>query len=235
MAEEQGKRIKESYKIKGLRKFIASKMAESLRDYPQGSGSTYIEIDQLLALKKELKAKNPNISMTSLFVKVTAEALKKHPKLNSALINNEEFIVYDSINIGVGIGLEEGVMMIVIKEAQDKNIFEISEELQEGIALQKQGKLGFDRITGSTFTLSNMGMLGVEQVTAFLTPPETGILAIGATKRQLMVQEDDSAAIKNMTCFSTTINHAAVDGLHAGLFMKTVNEILQNPQKHMGL
>ena len=78
--------------------------------------------------------------------------------MNSALINGEEFFIYDSINVGIGVGLPDGIMSVVIKEAQDKNIFEISDELQEDIALLKAKKLPFDRMSGSTITLSNMGM-----------------------------------------------------------------------------
>ncbi|MBO5521705.1 MAG: 2-oxo acid dehydrogenase subunit E2, partial [Eubacterium sp.] len=176
-----GKRIKESYKISGMRKFIASKMGESLRDYPQGTGCAYVPVDKVIALNKELRQQNEHVSMTALFTKLAAEALVEHPDINSALIDNDEFFIYESINIGVGIGLPEGVMVVVIKEAQDKNIFEISDELQEDISLLKTKKLPMDRMMGSTFTVSNMGMLAVEQFTPFLTPPETGILGIGST------------------------------------------------------
>ena len=230
-----GKRIRESSKIKGTRKFIAGKMAESLRDYPQGTGSAYIPIDHLLALKKELNAQNPNVTMTSLFTKIAAEGLKRHPVINSALINNEEFYIYDSINIGVGIGLDAGIMMVVIKEAQDKNIFEISDELQEDIALLKSKKLPMDRMVGSTFTVSNMGMLGVEQFTPFLTPPETAILGIGITQKRVWVNEDDTTSIRPVTCFSVTVNHAAVDGYHGGMFLNTLKEIMKAPKEYMGL
>jgi pyruvate dehydrogenase E2 component (dihydrolipoamide acetyltransferase) len=209
-------------------------MAESLRDYPQASGSIYLCTDPLFSLKEELCKKNENVSMTSILTKVITEALKLHPVLNSALIDGE-FFVYDSINAGVGIGLQEGIMMVVVKEAQDKTIFQISDELQENIAKLKAKTLPLSEMQGSTFTLSNMGMLGVEQATAVLNPPETMIIAVGLTKKQLVVNDDDSVSIKNMTCFSTTINHAAIDGLHGGLFTLTLKEFLKDPSAHMGL
>lgn len=229
-----GKRIRESYKISGTRKYIGSKMSESLRDYPQGTGSAYIPVDELLALKKKLVTQNENVTMTSLFTKIAAEALRKHPQINSSLIN-DEFFIYDSINIGVGIGLQEGIMMVVIKEAQDKNIFEISDELQEDIALMKTKKLSMDRMMGSTFTVSNMGMLAVEQFTPFLTPPETGILGIGSTRKQMWVNDDDTTSIRKVCCFNITVNHAAVDGLHGGLFLQTLKDIMKDPEAYMGL
>jgi pyruvate dehydrogenase E2 component (dihydrolipoamide acetyltransferase) len=229
------KRIRESYKLAGLRKIIGERMGDSLRNYPQGSGSTSICTEALIELKDELAKRNKNVTLTSLLTKVTAEALKEHPLLNSALIDNDEFFIYDSINIGVGIGLDDGIMTVVVKEAQDKDIFEISDTLQDLIAKLKSKKLQMADIMGSTFTLSNMGMLGVEQITPFLNPPETGILAVGATKKHVVVLDDDSTAIKPMTCFSITINHAAIDGLHGGRFLLTVKKIVENAKDYMGL
>lgn len=232
----EGKRIREQYQIKGARKFIAARMSESLRDYPQGTGSRYICTEPLIRLKEALSAENPHVTMTSLLTKITAETLTQHPLLNSALIGNEEFFIYDSVNIGVGVGLDEGIMMVVIREVQNKNIFEISDELQDKIAKLKAKKLQMTDMMGSTFTLSNMGMLGVEQVTPFLNPPETGILAVGTTTKHLVVDErDNSTAIKPMTCFSITINHAAIDGLHGGLFLLSLKKVLEAPEMHLGL
>ena len=231
----QGKRIRESYKINRSRKYIGQRMSESLRDYPQGSGSAYVRMDKVLALKDELKAQNKNVTLTAMFTKMASEGLRENPILNSALINGEEFFVYDSINAGVGIGLDEGIMMLVIKETQDKNIFEISDELQDGIARLKSKKLPFDRMMGSTFTISNMGMLGVEQFTPFLTPPETLIIGVGITRKQVVVNDDDTTEILPMTCISNSVNHAAVDGLHGGRFMISMKKIMENPREYMGV
>ncbi|MDR1128148.1 MAG: 2-oxo acid dehydrogenase subunit E2 [Treponema sp.] len=148
---------------------------------------------------------------------------------------DDEFFIYDSINIGVGIGLEEGIMIVVIKEAQDKNIFQISAELQDHIAKLKAKTLPLSGMQGSTFTLSNMGMLGIEQATPILNAPETLIVGVGLTRKQLVVNDDDTTGIKRMTCFSTTINHAAIDGLHGGLFTLTLRDYLQDHGAHMGL
>lgn len=232
--EEFGKRMKEKKKITGTRKFIASKMAESLREYPQGSGSSYLVVTKLLKLKDELKAENNNVTLTSIVVKLMAEALKENMALNSALFD-DEFVIYDSINVAVGLGLDEGIMTVVVKEAQDKDIFQISEELQNMITKLKNKKIGMQDIKGSTVTLSNMGMLGVEQATPFLNPPETFILAMGTIKKQLMIHDDLTTSIEDVACFSTTINHAAVDGYHGGKFTLTLQKLLEKPGDHMGL
>ena len=229
-----GKRVKESYEISKTRKYLAGKLKETVRDFPQGTGNVYFAMEPVQELKKTLHEQNPNVTYTSIFAKLAAEGLKKHPVMNSALIE-DTFYVYDSINIGVGVGLEEGVMMVVIKEAQDKNIFEISDELQEDIALLKAKKLPWDRMMGSTFTVSNMGMLGVEQFTPFTTNPETAILGIGETYRRPWVNEDDSITAHDVCCLSCTVNHAAVDGYHGGLYLKTMLDVVAHPADFMGL
>lgn len=234
MDETMGKRIREATKLPKMRKFLAKMLTESRRDHPQGTGSAYMPADPLMQLKKKLAAENPHVTMTSLYVKLAAEALKLNPVINAAM-TEEEFITYDSINIGVGIGTEQGIMVVVIKEAQDKNIFEISDELQEDIALLKARKLPLDRMQGSTFTVSNMGMLGVEQFTPFVMPGEIGILGVGTTNPRPWVDEDGSIVVKNVVCLSVTIDHAAIDGLHGGRYLISLKEIMKQPQDYMGL
>lgn len=234
MDESMGKRVREATKLPKMRKYLAKMLTESRRDHPQGTGSAYMPANPLMDLKKKLAAENPHVTMTSLYVKVAAEALKMNPVINASM-TEEEFITYDSINIGVGIGTEQGVMVVVIKEAQDKNIFEISDELQEDIALLKARKLPMDRMNGATFTVSNMGMLGVEQFTPFVMPGEIGILGVGTTNKRAWVEDDGSIVAKDVVCLSVTIDHAAIDGLHGGRYLISLKEIMKEPEKYMGL
>jgi Pyruvate/2-oxoglutarate dehydrogenase complex, dihydrolipoamide acyltransferase (E2) component, and related enzymes len=230
-----GKRVREVSKITRPRKYIAGMMSDSLQNYPQASGSCYMPVDALFELKDELKKQDPHVSLTSMFTKLTAQALVENPLVNSALINGEDFYVYDSVNINIGIGLEDGIMPCVIKECQDKNIFEISDELHENIGLLKEKKLSMDKMMGSTFTISNIGMFGAEQATSILTPPETGILAIGAIYKRLCVNDDDTTSIRRLCCFSITINHAAIDGIHGAHFTMSLRRLLKDPAQYMGL
>jgi len=230
-----GKRVRESYVIKGARKVIAERMLMSQNEFPQGRGSAQFETDRLWALKDELKAKNANVSMTSLITKLLAMALKEHPDMNSSLTKDGVMTIYDSVNIGVGIGLPQGIMTVVIKEAQDKNIFEISDELQDYIEKLKTKKLSYEHMIGETYTLSNMGMLAVEQLAPFINPPCTGILGVGITKRGVVVDPDDTIRIATLTNFTSVINHAAVDGLHGGKFFGTLKKMVENPDDYLGL
>lgn len=234
MEENTGIRVGEVKKLTKLRKYLAKMLTTSRRDHPQGTGSAYMPADALMALKKKLAAENPNVTMTSMYVKVAVEALRMNPVINASM-TEEEFIVYDSINIGVGIGTEQGVMVVVIREAQAKSIFAISDELQEDIALLKANKLPMDRMAGATFTVSNMGMLGVEQFTPFVMPPQIGILGVGTTNRRPWVDEDGSIVAKDVVCLSVTIDHAAIDGLHGGKYLISLKEVMKEPEKYMGI
>ena len=234
MVDEMGRKVSEKKELTKLRKYLAKMLTESRRDHPQGTGSAYMPADPLIELKKKLAAENPNVTFTSLYTKIAVEALKMNPIINSCM-TEDEFITFESINVGVGIGTEQGIMVVVIKEAQDKNIFEISDELQEDIALLKQNKLPMDRMSGATFTVSNMGMLGVEQFTPFVMPGEIGILGIGTTNVRPWVEDDGSIVAKNVVCLSVTIDHAAIDGLHGGKYLISLKDIMKEPEKYMGL
>lgn len=234
MEDELGRRISSKTELTKLRKYLAKMLTESRRDHPQGTGSAYIPADKLIELKKKLAAENSNVTFTSLYAKIAVEALKMNPVIN-ACMTEDEFVQFDSINVGVGIGTEQGIMVVVIKEAQDKDIFQISDELQEDIALLKQGKLPMDRMSGATFTISNMGMLGVEQFTPFVMPGEIGILGIGTTNVRPWVEEDGSIVAKNVVCLSVTIDHAAIDGWHGGKYLISLKDIMKEPEKYMGL
>ena len=228
------KRIREKHKILGVRKFIASKMAESLRDYPQGTGCTKLCMDELIKVKDDLKSFNSNVTITTVLIKLIAEALKEHREINSAIIE-DELVIYESINIGIGVGLDDGIRMVVVKEVQDKDIYEVSDELKDMVVKLKNKKLSMEHMMGSTFTISNLGMFDMDEITAFLNPPETGILAIGTTRKELVVNDDDTTRIEQRATFSITINHAAIDGLHGAQFILTLKELLKNPINHMGL
>lgn len=232
MSEEM--RIQSRKKLKSVRRFIGSRMLESLQTMPQATAVFDLETDALFKLKDELKAKEPAVTVTSLFVKLMAGVLQAYPILNSAVVG-EELIVYDSCNVGVGVGLENGIMTVVVREAQDKDIFTIARELREKTELVKQGQLPLDEMKGSTFTISSIGVQGLRYSSVVLNPPESAMLGIGVTQRILAVQPDDSTAIRRVTSFSFTHNHTVLDGYHVGEGVRLLRERLADPAAHMGL
>lgn len=239
LSEEMDIKVKSQKKLNSVRRFIGERMKESLRDYPQNSGMALFETDKVFELKDELKAQNKNVTVTTIFVKLLAKALTDYPIANSTL-EDGILTIYDSVNIGVGVGTEGGIMVIVLRDLQDRSIFELSDELREKANLMKEGKLPLSEMKGSTFTVSSFGSLaggqgGLMFATPVLNPPENCMIGIGTTERLPVVQADDSLAIRRKTAFSITVNHTVLDGFHAANFLNVFAETLKDPKAHMGL
>lgn len=234
MMDEHGRRIKSQTRLKSTRRYIGELMTTSLQTIPQASPYFELEVDAFWKLKDELKAENKNVTVTSMFVRLLATVLQEYPLLNSAVIDGK-LVTYDSCNVGVGVGLESGIMTIVIKEAQDKSIFEISDELKQKTALVKSGELPMEDMLGSTFTISSIGVQGIRYSTVIINPPETGMLAIGVTEKRPVVLEDDTIGIRRITGFGLTHNHTVIDGFHIGAIIDLMRERMKNPRAYMGI
>lgn len=208
-------------------------MSESLMSIPQASPYFELETDSLLALKESLKKQNQAVTVTSIIVRIMATVLRDYPLLNSAVIDGT-LVIYDSCNVGVGVGLERGIMMAVVREAQDKDIFEISTELSEKTALIKEGKLPLNEMKGSTFTISSIGVQGIRYSTVIINPPETAMLALGVTERRVVVLADDETAIRSVTGFALTHSHIVMDGYHVGVVIDLMRQRILEPESWMG-
>lgn len=232
MAEEL--RIKSSKKLNATRRFIAGKMAESLKSIPQVTAMFDLASGKVLEQKDVLKAQDPNVTVTAVLVRLVATVLQAYPIVNSAVIDGQ-LVQYDSVNIAVGVGLEKGIMTLVIKEAQDKSVFEIAREMKEKTELIKTGQLPLEDMKGSTFTISSIGVQGLRYSTVVINPPEVAMLAIGVTEKKLVVQEDDTTTAQFVTSFAITHDHTVLDGYHVGEFVRLLRERMENPQAYLGL
>lgn len=225
---EDGKVILNEFPLVGIRKIIAGRMEESLRKSPQATIATKADMSSLIAMKKSYSAQNKEVTFTDLLVKAAGEALKLNPALNASL-QNGKIVQYKSINIGVAVGTDKGLFVPVIKNVQDKSLMEVSDELKGLIKKINEGKIAADDFAGGTFTLSNMGMFNVDMMTPIINTPQAAILSIGATRRELVVEDDDTIKIKPMTTLSLTIDHAVMDGLPAARFLETFQSVMLNP------
>ena len=232
--DEFGRRVASRRRLHSVRQFIGNMMTESLSTIPQASAYFEFQTDTLLALKDKLKAKRPSVTVTSVIARIMATVLKDYPLMNSAVIDGD-LVLYDSCNIGIGVGLESGIMLVVIREAQDKNVFEISDELMEKTLLLKKGELPIAEMKGSTFTISSIGVLGIRYSTVIINPPETAMLAVGVTEKQAVVLEDDSIAVRNVTGFAISHNHVVMDGYHVGVVVDLMRQRIADPESYMGL
>lgn len=231
--EKDGKMVKEVRPLPTIRKIIGDKMRESINTVPQGTLTAKIDLTQLIELKNDYKAKNEKITMTDLFVKVLGIALEENPILNSSIID-KDWVFYESVNIAIGVPTDDALYTPVIKNVQNKPIIQLSKELKNLIAKVKEGTISIDETTGSTFTLSNLGMFdAIDIITPIINTPESAIMTIGATRKEPVVVEDDKIVIKPIATICLTVDHTNVDGLPVVRFFESIKKVLKNPSDYI--
>jgi len=231
MPEMTNKVIEREKTLAGMRKIIAKKMTESLANAPQATVTSRGDLSALAKVKKAYLDKGSKVSYTDLFIKIAAFAIEKYPIVNSALLD-KKLIQYRSINIGVAVGMEQGLYVPVIKNVQNKTLLEVSNELKEIVERVKAGNATAADFSDGTFTLTNLGMFGIDQMTPILNWPESAILGIGATRKRLIVDDDDTIHIKPITTLSISHSHAVMDGYHCAKYLETFRNIMENPDSY---
>ena len=222
-------------KMSRLRQTIARRMVESLATAAQLT--TVIEVDvtkiaALRALAKDAFVQRENTKLTFLpfFVKAATEALRFHPKLN-ATINDKEVTYFDHENIGIAVDTERGLLVPVIKNAQEMSIADVSRSINDLAARTRSATIGADELSGSTFTITNTGSGGALFDTPVLNMPETAIMGVGTiVKRPVVVKDElgnDSIAIRSMVYLSLSYDHRLVDGADASRFLMDVKRRLE--------
>jgi len=172
------------------------------------------------------------LKITSILSKIVASALLKNPKLNAHLVDNE-IRQHHRIHLGIAVALEDGLIVPVIRDADRKGLMEIHTELQELQKRAKIGRLRLDEISGSTFTISNLGMYGIEGFTAILNPPEVGILSVGCVGTRVS-KFQGQIDLRPMMQLTINVDHRAVDGAVAAKFLKTLKDLLENLSVTLG-
>lgn len=232
-AAHGGKVIREIRPYTGVRKIIGERLAHSKFTAPHLYFTQKVDMEEIIALRKNVNASaGTKTSVTDYIAKAVALALQKHPDLNASLIDGHiEF--YESVNLGIAVAAPSGLIVPVIKNAESKSLLQISEASAHCVEKARNGKLTPDEYSGGTFTVSNLGMFGIENFTAILNEPESGILAVSATKDEPVAVTDASGvkqvAIKPMMNITLTVDHRLIDGLLAAQFVTEVKRILENP------
>lgn len=218
----------ESYS--GMRKIIGDRLSQSKFSAPHIYFTTSVDMTNILTfLEKIKKDKKIHISINDLMIYVTAKALRENPKLNVSLLN-ERIVYYSSINIGIAVGVEDGLIVPVLKAAEKKNLVEIATESKTLIHLAREKKLLPEDYQDGTFTISNLGMFNIEQFTAIINPPESAILAVGSIKKKPVVDDNGNIIIRPIMKMTLSVDHRLIDGVTAALFLKTVEEYLFHPE-----
>lgn len=228
-----GKEIQEKIPYAGVRKVIGDRLSESKFTAPHLYFTQKVNMEDVLALRKKVnEVQDKKTSVTDFIAKAVILTLKKYPEMNSSLVG-ETIERYKSINLGIAVASPTGLIVPNIKNSQDMSVVEISKASTPLFDKARAGKLAADEYSGGTFTISNLGMFGIENFTAIINPPEVGILSISSTKDEpfVVTKEDGTKEIqiKPMMNIQLTVDHRIIDGLLAAQFVTNVKNLLENP------
>jgi pyruvate dehydrogenase E2 component (dihydrolipoamide acetyltransferase)/2-oxoglutarate dehydrogenase E2 component (dihydrolipoamide succinyltransferase) len=229
----QGRKVKQTIPIKGMRRVIAERMVGSLSNSAQLSFLGEFDATELIQFRKALlnreKAIGVSVTYTEILVYAIARALKDHPDINVSLIENE-IKVWEDINIGVAVALgKEGLLVPVVKQADKKSLIEISQEIKSLVEKAREGKILPDEVTGGTFTLTSIGAVGVSYYqTPVINQPESAILGTGPIRDKPVVK-NGQIVIASMMPYSLTIDHRVINGFGAEQFLASLKELVETP------
>ena len=212
-----------------MRKTIAKKMTQSKAPVPHFYVTNEIDMERALTIKAELADRQPPIKLTitDLIVRALAITLTRYPQFNASF-QNDAIHFHQSIHIGVAVGLDEGLIVPVLRDCHTKGLLQIAEESRTLFERAKSRRLQPDEYTGATFSLSNLGMVDVEHFVAIITPPEAAVLAVGKIK-QMPVVVDGRVVVKRRMMVTISCDHRVVDGLQAATFLQTLKHEMEVP------
>ncbi|MFH1928058.1 MAG: 2-oxo acid dehydrogenase subunit E2 [Chloroflexota bacterium] len=212
----------------GMRQAIAEHMVESLHSMAQLTMMMEVDVTELVKLREQVKAEF-DVTYTDLVVKAVAKTLKLYPMLNATLIGDEVHQL-DSIHIGVAVALQDGLIVPVARDADKRTVQEIGREVRRLAQGARDGSLSVDEVTGSTFTITNLGTYGIDGFTPIINSPEAAIMGVGRIVERVVVH-DDQIARRKMMVLSLTIDHRLIDGATGAEFMRSLKEMIENPYR----
>ena len=211
-----------------MRKTIARRLSESKFTAPHFYLTTEVDMDACVEARNQLNAVSPQkISYNDLIVKACAIALRSNLAVNVSW-TNDKMIYHNDIHIGIAVAIEDGLVVPVVRNTDQKTLTHLKDEIQDKAARAKERKLNLDEMQGNTFTISNLGMFDIEHFTAIINPPDACILAIGSIQKKAAVK-NDSLVISNRMKMTLSCDHRAVDGASGAKFLQSLKTILENP------
>lgn len=217
----------------GMRKIIGDRLSQSKFTAPHIYFTIPVDMSKSIKLLKKFNQSiEKKISLNDFIVFVVAKVLSEQPNINCSLIG-DEIIYHKDINIGIAVAIEEGLIVPVIKNANKKILYVLSQEIKKMIKLSRERKLMPDDYKGGTFTISNLGMYGIENFTAVINPPEAAILAVGTIKKNPIVVEEESGEkieIHSIMKITLSVDHRLIDGVMAAKFLKRLKYCLEDFQ-----
>ncbi len=220
----------EDIPLSQMRKTIARRLSESLFTAPHFYLTMEINMDKAISLRGQVNAVAPvKVSFNDFVIKAAALALKQHPAVNSSWLG-DKIRRYGYVNVGVAVAVEDGLLVPVIRNADQKTLSVISAEVKDLAGKAKDKKLQPKDWEGSTFSISNLGMFGIDEFTAIINPPDSCIMAVGAIKQTVKV-ENGEITPANVMKVTLSCDHRVVDGATGAAFLQTVKALLEDPMK----
>ncbi|HYK63448.1 MAG TPA: dihydrolipoamide acetyltransferase family protein [Patescibacteria group bacterium] len=216
--------------LSAMRKTIAKRMAQSKREIPHFYVTVEVAMEDAVRLKDSLEATEmfeESITYNDVIVKACALALGRYPRINASYAD-EGIVIHPNINIGVAVAVEDGLILPVIHGCERLSLLEISRAAHRLVAKSSRGGFTSDELSGATFSISNMGMLGIEHFAAVIVPPQAAIVAVSAIKDRPVVRNGQLAVGKTMMV-TGSFDHRIVDGVVAGRFLQELKRFLENP------
>mgnify|MGYP003320476625 FL=1 len=211
-----------------MRKAIAKNLSKSKFTAPHYYLSVEFNMDNAIAFREQYNSiPETKISFNDIVVKACAVALKNHPQVNSQW-NDEKIILNNNVHIGVAVGIEDGLVVPVIKNADKESLHSINSKVRDYAVRAKSKKLRPDEIEGSTFTISNLGMFGITEFTSIINQPNSAILSVGAIVKKPVVV-NDKIVVSNTMKLTLACDHRSVDGVTGSLFLQTLKGYIENP------
>ena len=211
-----------------MRKAIAKRLSDSKFSAPHYYLNIECEMDNMISFRKQfVNTQKIKISFNDIIAKAVSLSLARHPKVNSRWYD-EKIVFYDHVHLGVAVAVEDGLIVPVVKYANSKDLPEINSEIKDFAERAKNKKLTPAEIEGSTFTISNLGMFGIESFTSIINQPNSAILSVGAIMEKPIVKKGD-IVVGNTMKLTLACDHRTVDGATGSLFLKTLKEYIENP------
>jgi pyruvate dehydrogenase E2 component (dihydrolipoamide acetyltransferase) len=215
-----------------LRQIIAQRTGHSKSTVPHFYVTLEVDLEAIHLLREMFEAEESGkVSVNDFVVKASAKALGDMPEVN-ATFQGDHILQYGSVHVGIAAAIDDGLVVPVIKNAQSKSIRELSVEAKDLVKKAREGKLHPDQMSGSTFSISNMGMLNVDVFSAIINEPNAAIIAIGTARRKAVVdQETDEIDIRWRMNITASFDHRVVDGAVGAKFLNVVKDYLENPTR----
>jgi len=217
----------------GMRRTIAERLTASYQSIPHIQFTARVDMTNFINARHDynelaIERGDDKVSVTAMLVKLVSMVIADHPMINSSLVD-DSIILHQDINIGVAVALEKGLIVPVVKNANQKGIRKIALETSDLVKRAREETLVGADVRGGTFTITNLGPYGVEQFNAIINPPEAGILAIGATTNEVIALEDAAIAVRPIMRFTLSADHRIVDGAVAARFIADLKTTFENP------